>query len=61
MSTTDSKSIKKNTPGDGRDCEFGGRFKKTGGNNPFTEAIFTGNCQDLKDMQLQNMTKVTSS
>jgi hypothetical protein len=35
MSVTDLKAIDKKVPGDGRDRGFGGRYKDSGGNNPF--------------------------
>jgi hypothetical protein len=35
MSAVDSKAFKKKISGDGRDRGFGGRFKETGGSNPF--------------------------
>ena len=52
MSVTDLKTIDKKVPGDGRDRGFGGRYKNSGGNNPFKKPIFTGDCEDLKECTL---------
>ena len=49
MSAGDSKTFEKKVPGDGRDRGFSGRFKETGGNNPFKKPKFTGDCEDLKE------------
>ena len=49
MSAGDSKTFEKKVPGDGRDRGFSGRFKETGGNNPFKKPKFTGDCEDIKE------------
>jgi hypothetical protein len=49
MSAVNLKALKTKIPGDGRDRGFGGRFKETGGNNPFKKPKFTGDCEDLKE------------
>ena len=49
MSVTDLKTIDKKVPGDGRDRGFGGRYKDSGGNNPFEKPRFTGDCEDLRE------------
>jgi hypothetical protein len=49
MSVTESRAVDKKIPGDGRNREFGGRYKDAGGNYPFKKQNFTGECEDLKD------------
>jgi hypothetical protein len=49
MSVTDLKTIDNKVPGDGRDRDFGGRYKDLGGNNPFKKPRLTGDCEDLQE------------
>jgi hypothetical protein len=49
MLTGESKVMDKKLPSDGRDRGNSGRYKDTGGNNPYKKPRFVGECDELKE------------